>query len=289
ENCSFQLLTLLEVADPSLRLLDGFGARAIPADTVRAVLARSTLVRDVAPRPSLVSSLMRRRVGLDGREVDAAEAWAAARPDQSPPDLSKLPARKQAAVIEAAYDYLRYKTGFGAAPDDDFKRRERRMFLARGRLGLPPDGLAIRPGIDAPERGHQTLRLALGAGVSDQAGPFQTLAVRGAIHDYLDPARGYPADAELEMGQLRLRFDDGARALRVDRVDLVNIVSASPLDRWIRDVSWKVWFGADNARELGCEQPGSDRAGWRCLYAGLTTGGGVAARFGPRRALLALL
>jgi hypothetical protein len=163
------------------------------------------------------------------------------------------------------------------------------MFLARGRLGLPPDEIAIRPGIDAPERGHETLRLMVGAGVSDQGGPFQTLAVRGAIHDYLDPSRGYPADAELEMAQLRLRFDDEARALRVDRVDLVNIMSASPLDRWIRDVSWKVWFGADNARELGCQRPGSDRAGWRCLYAGVTTGGGVAARFGPRRALLGLV
>ena len=48
----------------------------------------------------------------------------------------------------------------------------------------------------------------------------------------------------------------------------------------MRGVSWKAWIGADNARELGCERPGSDRAGWRCLYAGVTTGGGVAAPVG---------
>ena len=36
----------------------------------------------------------------------------------------------------------------------------------------------------------------------------------------------------------------------------------------MRSISWKVWLGADNARELGCERPGSEHAGWRCLYSG---------------------
>jgi hypothetical protein len=151
-----------------------------------------------------------------------------------------------------------------------------------------------RAGIDAPERGHLTLRLGLGGGVSDQAGAFETLSIRGALHDYLDPARGYPEDAQLQMAHVRLRYANAARtpaggALRLDRLDAIDIVSAAPLDRWIRSVSWKIWVGADNARELGCERTGSDRAGWRCLYAGVTTGGGLAARFGPRRAALAYL
>ena len=41
------------------------------------------------------------------------------------------------------------------------------------------------------------------------------------------------------------------------------------------------------ASQIGCERPRSDRAGWRCLYGGITTGGGIAARFGSaHRALL---
>jgi len=112
--------------------------------------------------------------------------------------------------------------------------------------------------------------------------------LRAAIHDYLDPPRGYPADARLVMGDLRLRFQNRDRAARLDRFDVIDIVSAAPLDRWVRGVSWKVWFGADNARELGCERAGSPHAGWRCLYAGAITGGGIAARFGPRRSFLLL-
>jgi hypothetical protein len=131
--------------------------------------------------------------------------------------------------------------------------------------------------------------VGLGGGASHQGGAFATLSLRGAIHDYLDPPRGFPADARLQMGELRLRFDERSRDLRLDRLDVIDIVSAAPLDRWVRGVSWKVWFGADNARELGCERARADRPGWRCLYAGVITGGGTAVRFGPRRSFLLLL
>ena len=88
------------------------------------------------------------------------------------------------------------------------------------------------------------------------------------------------------MGNLRGRFDNDSRRPRLDRIDLISILSAAPIDRWVHSVSWKAWIGVENARELGCERPTSDIAGWRCLYAGATTGGGFATRFGPGRRLL---
>ena len=50
-----------------------------------------------------------------------------------------------------------------------------------------------------------------------------------------------------------------------------------------------VWAGADNARETGCERSGSPHAGWRCLYGGATTGGGIALTLGRDAATLLLL
>ncbi|HVV49470.1 MAG TPA: DUF4105 domain-containing protein, partial [Polyangia bacterium] len=289
-NCSYQLLALLEIADPSLHLTEHFRGTVIPADTVRAVLAEPGLVRRIAARPALVTTMKRRKAALTGAEVDAAKAWATARPGAPAPPLppGDSPPR-QALVLDAAYDYLRYDARKASAPSELFKQRERRLLLARGRLGVPPQEVSTRPAVDAPETGHDSVRLMLGGGTSDQAGPFETLAIRGALHDYLDDPRGYPEDARLEMGDLRLRFEDRPRAVRLDRLDAIDIVSASPLDPWVHGASWKVWFGADNARELGCEVPGSPIAGWRCLYVGATTGGGLAARFARRRDLLFLV
>jgi len=292
-NCSYHLLGLIDAAAPELDLLGQFPGAVIPSDTVRAVLDHPALVRRTAPRPSLLSAMQRRRERLTVPETLAAEAWSTApatgpAPPAQPAPAPTLAKERQAMVIDAAYDYLRYREGIKAEPSDAFKRRERQLLLARGRLGVPPQEVVVRPNVDAPERGHAPLRLGLGGGVSGQGGPFQTLSVRGAIHDYLDPPTGYPADARLEMGDLRLRFDDRDRTFRLDRLDLVDIVSAAPLDHWVRGPSWKVWFGADNARELGCERPEATNAGWRCLYFGLITGGGVAVRFGPRRSFLLL-
>lgn len=283
-NCSYQLLALLEVADPSLDLVGQFGARVIPSDTVRVVLDRTKLVRTRRPRPSILSVMSRRKAKLSSVEVRVAErfALAAGRGDTLPIEaLAPFPKVRQALILDAAYDYFRYRQGLDVEPTLSFKKKERTLLLARGRVGVPPQEVVTRPGIDAPESGHASLRLTVGSGTSDQAGWFQTLAIRPAIHDYLDASRGYPRDAELAMGNLALRFTDGPRRLSLDRLDLIDIVSASPVDRWVKSLSWKVWLGVDNARELGCERPESDRQGWRCLYGGVTTGGGGAARFGP--------
>ena len=288
ENCSYQLLTLLEVADPSLHLVDQFGGTVIPSDTVRALLEQNGLVRRRTARPSLVSRLRRRKADLDAADLRAVEDWVTGRAPAAA-SLTGVPPARQARVLDAASDYLRYREGKEAETTWEFQRLERPILLARGRLGVAPEPLQVSPGIDAPERGHATLRLGVGGGFAPQGGGFETLSFRGAIHDYLDPARGYPEDAELEMGLLRLRFDNRARRPSLDRLDLVNILSASPVERWIHGVSWRAWIGADNARELGCARADSDRAGWRCLYFGATTGGGAAARFGPARRLLALM
>ena len=283
-NCSYQLLSLLEVADPKLHLLEDVdGPRVIPADTVRVALKQHGLVRAIRPRPSLRTVMTQRKDQLNSPEVDAAEAWVAMPIGGQPPAPGPWSKERQAMVLDAAADYARFRDGVRAEPSEDFKQRERVLLLARGRLGVPPQAVVTTVAIDAPHRGHETLRLGLATGISDQAGMFQTLTIRSAIHDYLDPPRGYPEDAQLEMASVRFRFDDDRRRLRLDKIDAVSILSAAPVDRWVHSPSWKVWFGADNARELGCERPESTRAGWRCLYAGVNAGGGFAARLGSAK------
>jgi hypothetical protein len=287
ENCSYQLLTLLEAAEPSLHLVDDFGARVVPADTIRAVLKQPGLVRRTGSRPSLVSTMTERKARLDGRELRSAEVWAKSPIEGTPPDPTGIPRHRQAQIIDAAYDLLRYREGLKSADAPDaFKKRERRLLLARGRTGEPPQDVVARAAVDAPERGHGTLRLAVGGGVSAVGGTFETLAIRAAIHDFLDSSDGYPESAQLEMANLRGRFDNDSRRPRLDRFDLVGILSAAPVDRWVHSLSWKAWIGVENARELGCERPSSDIHGWRCLYGGATTGGGFATRFGPGRRFL---
>lgn len=288
-NCSFYLLELLEAAAPELHLSEQFGTHVIPADTVRVVLAVPGLVTHRAPRPSILASMRKRKALLEGDELASAERWAKLPAPEATPPRGQRPALREALMLDAAYDYFRFREGLKKEPTDEFKLRERKLLLARGRTGTPPVAVKVRPEADAPERGHETMRVSLGGGASNASGAFQRLTFRGALHDFLDPAPGYPHDATLVMFGLALRFDDPSRRLRVDRVDALEIISALPYDRWVHGGSWKVWVGADNARELGCDAPAQNPNGWSCLYGGATTGGGLAARFGADRRGLAFL
>ena len=277
ENCSYFLLGLLEAAVPELHLEDRFPGSVIPADTVRAVLDVPGLVARVAPRPSLHAVMMARKARLEGNEPRAADALAAKGKQAGPLIAGLMPAR-QAAVVDAAYDRLRYKEGGKEPPSERFARTERDLLVLRGRTGMPPQPLVVEPAVDAPERGHRTFRLSAGGGIAQRArggpvGGFEELAMRVAIHDHLDAPRGYVADAVLEMGSFRLRFDNEARTAALERVDLIHIVSPAPIDAWAPKLSWSARIGGEQARGLGC-------AGWSCGVGGASAGGGFATKLG---------
>jgi hypothetical protein len=270
ENCSYFLLTLLEAADPRLHLSDRFVGRVIPADTVRAVLAVPGLVTRNWPRPSMHAEMTARRGTLASAEIVAAEGLAG-QGGQASPQLAGLTPARQARVLDAANDLLRYREGMKAVPSQEFARKERQILVLRGRTGEPPLPTGAGPGVDAPERGHGTLRLGAAGGLSRAGAPFTDLDLRFAIHDFLDPVAGYNGEAVLEMAHLRLRAEPERQRVFAEQIDLVNIVSAVPFDRWAPKPSWHVRAGGRQARELGCD-------GWDCLVAAVFTGGGVSFR-----------
>jgi hypothetical protein len=275
ENCSYFLLGLLEAAVPELHLEDRFPGYVIPADTVRAVLEVPGLVRSVSPRPSLHAVMMARKAHLERAETRAADALAKEGNLAGPLIAGLVPAR-QAAVVDAAYDRLRYREG--GKETARFARTERDLLVLRGRTGVPPQPLVVEPAVDAPERGHRTFRVGLGGGVGQKTAgaaltSFEDLDVRWAIHDHLDAPRGYVGDAVLEMGHFRFRFDNDRRSAALERADLLQIISPAPLDSWAPKLSWSVRAGGEQVRALGCD-------GWSCLAGGVLAGGGMAVKAG---------
>ncbi len=268
ENCSYQLLPLLDVADPSLHLADQANHWVVPVDTIRILRSRPGLVSTVRYRPSHVSQMLDRRARLVPDEVAAAAAVAERADDAAFARVGEFPDARRAPILDSAHDYFRYREGFYLDQPDEVKLRERRILLSRSRLGgssIPPDP----PSTDAsPEVGHSTARVGFGAGFTKESW-FEELSIRLALHDLAEDDTGYIPDSRLEMGHLRLRYDNGRNKLFVEHVGIIDIVSFSPWDRWIRRASWKVGFGLDLATELDCVEE-------ECLYLGLNTGRGIA-------------
>lgn len=266
KNCSYQLLTLLEAADDELDLSSDFFWAVIPGDTLRVLQARPGLVEPAVFRPSYVTEIKVRRARVNADELRVATRLGRDVDEAGLKGVERFPKDRQALVLESAHDYLRYRKGYYLDQTTATLTALHSLLRARGRLGLPP-APAIGESPLPLEAGHDSARAGLGAGASSD-GSFDELTWRASLHDLSSPDEGYVPDSQLEMGAVRLRIDNKDRDLYVERLDLISIVSMSPLDPWVREGSWKLSTGVDQAKELGC-------AGVSCMYYNANAGGGL--------------
>ena len=145
---------------------------------------------------------------------------------------------------------------------------EERLLKARNELGPVTIPAVVQPVHDSPDLGHPSGRMGATYGFSNHS-HFEELSMRLAIHDQDDPPKGYLPGSQLEMFNARLRYDNDRSTVYVRELSLVNILSLSPLDRWVRHPSWTLKTGLDTALDLGKDPENS-------LYYGLSGGSGFA-------------
>ncbi len=252
ENCSYQLVALMDVARPGRHLADRFPGWAIPSDTVRATLEEEGLLRRAHFRPSNATLIRHRVAGLTPPLARLARELAAD-PEGEPRTRTLALAPDQAtAVAELAYDYLQYRR-----VDEDLPRdyvAPRALALLRLRSTLPAADAPVTPPAPAvrPDQGHGTARVALGAGARDGEG-FTELRVRPAYHDLIDPQAGYAPGAQINFFDLAGRWypDEDDFELRWFR--FVDIVSLSPRDDFFQPLSWRITAAFENRAVAGDE------------------------------------
>jgi len=269
ENCSYQLLPLLEVADPSLHLTDSVRPWVIPIDTIRILLSQKGLVVGIERRPSLLHTMIHLRSSLSSDEVAVAATVSKTPDDETLRQLDRYPKDRQAVILDTAYAYYRYRIGYSRDESRESKELERRLLLSRNQLGLQTPELRVMEEPVPPHDAHKTGQIGFSTGASRQS-TFEELSLRPALHDLGADQAGYIPHSELEMFHLRVRYDNRYDKLFIEEMTLLKIISLSPLDSWVRKFSWRFKLGADSAKELDCRF-------WRCLYYGLEGGRGLSA------------
>ncbi|MGH7232415.1 MAG: DUF4105 domain-containing protein, partial [Nitrospiraceae bacterium] len=252
ENCSYHLLSLLDVANPDWHLTDQFLFWTVPADTVRLVTQQPGLIADIAYRPSRSTQIRRRREHLSEEErlglrrITQDPDWI-----QSEEFRGRPPAR-QALVLDLASDYLRYR---GMADKDNatyYKDKIRNVLTARSQIRVKPIDIPITPRSEPPEQGHRTSRAGVAVGWREDEF-FEEVNLRVGYHDLLDPDVGYARDAQIEILGASLRHYNRRDQTRLERFTLINIVSLAPIDTLFKFPSWKVNAGMQTVRHKGCK------------------------------------
>lgn len=228
ENCSYQLLALLEVVKPDWDI-SGYFLHFIPGESVKRVALTPGAVGEVKMRPSLERRL---RVTVDALAPPERAAFDRAR-REGPADLRGL-------SLEA---YLLFAQAEKKRKGEEWSQEEGRHLLEALRLRASQNTAA--PTLDyggektRPDLSHGAYRVGLGAVAEKGArwGVGAELSVRLAYHDLLDADPGYLAHSEVDFPNLRLRYTRDGFSLH--EAELFSLVSLTPWNLLRKPLAWR--------------------------------------------------
>ncbi|MEW6719966.1 MAG: DUF4105 domain-containing protein [Thermodesulfobacteriota bacterium] len=246
ENCSYELLFLLDAARPSARLTGTMDRGwVIPMDTVRAVLDAGLVDNGaVAWRPSRAVKIRHARSLLPGRERELSLRVA---DGKAPPgEILSGPASdaEKARALDLAAELLQYRIAKRQMEHKEFQERFHAILSARTRLRPGKDATPPPPRPAPPEEGHSSARVHAGGGWRGSEG-FLEAGWRPAYHDYTDFPDGYTPGALIEIFAGAARFFPESDRVRLDRLDFIRIQSIDPVDPIFRPKSWKARFAVE--------------------------------------------
>ncbi|HEY8271370.1 MAG TPA: DUF4105 domain-containing protein [Pseudobdellovibrionaceae bacterium] len=250
ENCSYRILSVLEVARPSLELTDHLKSQVMPADTVQTLFQQQGLVGRIHFRPSIRATFEQRYRGLSDEGKSRLRGFA--RNESIAEMIQDLEPVEKRGSLDTAMDYLDYRYSKEILRKEEKYIFKKDVLRARAELGGASALLKLSTAeSEAPHEAQGSRRWGFGYREWNKRN-FYLLEMKAALHDLLDPKLGYPPTAEITMGYLGLSLDSTSQELALDRAILYEVVSLSPLNDFNRDVSWRLKFSLERGFENNC-------------------------------------
>ncbi len=264
ENCSYNLLFLLEAARPSVNLTDRFSLWALPIDTLKAAKDEG-LIDSVEYRPSKATKI-RHKFSILGKEsqqiaLDIINGDATIQSIASH-DIQK---DEHIRILDLATDFIQYKYARRKLSKPEYQGILIDALKVRSKLGKLADDLPdIRPP-PQPDKIHESERFSLGVGVR-KSRFFQEIGYRPVFSDLTDTDYVYNQGTQIQFADTKLRYYNSDKKLVLEKLSIIDIVSIAPRDRLFKPFSWKVTTGLDRK---------SVKDGDESLVYTLNTGAGI--------------
>jgi hypothetical protein len=241
ENCSYELLGLLDATRPSLNLQARFTGAVIPTDTVREIVSAG-LVKQVSWRAS-ANTRLQTQVSRNSQAVNQAVVEMLSTRTLAP--LQTLAPIEQAQALELAHDE-QYRR-FNRDQRSDYGPWFRKLLMARNRVPIAEQRPQPPTPNTRPEQSHRTARAGVGFQQSSQ-GESVLLHFRPAYHDVLDDPAGYRPGSRVSVLETTLRLDvtpTGKQRVGLERFTLLAVDTFTPVDALATPLSWTAFLGAE--------------------------------------------
>jgi len=233
ENCSYQLLALLDVAEPAWALTSTQGPWVLPVDTIRSVL------RSV---PGSSHNLPYRRISLREKTLGILAA------NQSNPD------NLDAAIARLIFWKMKGKGKL--PPKDDEQLRVLLMRRSETSTASPAStSSAPSPPPDpvAPSEGHKT-RAAWAGGGTIAGTRGLILGIKGGMHSLSDHPDGYAGGSSINFisGEIHIPTQVLSPRPKALKFSLLEVTSLTPYKSIDPQWSWRAAF--DGKRVFRCDE-----------------------------------
>jgi len=248
ENCSFRLLSLLDVARPGLNSVQEFTVATIPIDTVR-VLKDKGLIEGFKFRPSK-ATIMQSYIAALAKDEQNIVKDLVEQPELLDGELfQSLPENRKPLMVNTAFQYLRYTQT--KKERSDKAARDSLIFLSA--LNKFPDENKLIT-IEEParaENGHKVNLASISSGyIGDDS--FADFQYRLVYHDLLDSDYGFLRGTEITFADTTFRWHK-EEGLEVEKFDLISIAAFTPRTNFISLPSWSIRTGAEQVNAWGEE------------------------------------
>lgn len=246
ENCSYHLLSLLEIARPSLNIQDSFLFWTIPVDTLKKVIASSNLVTQRRFRPSRWGNTQWYYQQLNHQEKRQVIEII----DKDHLDfldmLKELSAERQSRVLDFLIEYYSMNQSVHS------QQLKSRVLSQRASLRVIfPD--QHHPIPDSwPDHGHDSSMVSASVGTSKWLGKFVELSYRPSYHDLLDSDTGFIPNSQIEGLHIKLRQGENNNATILEDLTLLKVISLPPVTDFLLQPSWKLDTGIRQSNLLEC-------------------------------------
>ncbi|TAL33245.1 MAG: DUF4105 domain-containing protein [Spirochaetes bacterium] len=229
ENCSYNLLYLVEAARPETRLTDAFGIGVEPIDTLRVARDRG-LVRSLAYRPSLYSKINHLRAKLTAPHSDLALAICKGGAPVS--SLDGIPASEEEKIIicDLSADYLKFMAIKGSLTEQEYRERFLAVLQKRNSYATLDTTVDIRVP-SKPEESHGSRRIGFESGMA-RSGAYSAISYRQTCHELMDPDEGYNRNSQIVFGNVSGRYYYEDKLFLLQGFDIINLTSLPASDSY---------------------------------------------------------
>jgi hypothetical protein len=227
ENCSYAILWLLEVARPSLNLVDKFLFKTIPLDTIK-LISQNNLIE----KSNYRYSTMKKMKHIANEKIEN-KTYIKEFLNEDKKLEESLSKSDKISYLDLKSTYLQYERAENRLEKDEYTKKYLNILKQRSKF-KEPSSFDVKQPIN-PIDSHNSARLSLFYSSNDSF----LFGIKPAYSDIYDMENGYLEGAYIDFFDLNLKKEKD-EDIKIDRFTFLKIKSLASQDLLFKPISWGI-------------------------------------------------